>query len=130
MIENDFIDHDKIFKTNMSKLLYMQLSIEGYELDTKDEFPLMIEAYKEISHIREMKNILPKHELVVLSENAINKFQKVIDVIGREKITFYEDGTIEYKWPAKGGLKWVMIKTITKHEDMQVITLMMKKMKI
>jgi hypothetical protein len=103
------IDFDKKNDENVLILLNMGLALEDYEDNTKDLFPLLKESFSDLGYIYEIRKKMhpevSKEELFKLTESALIKFNKVFDIIGRDKFTFNENNRINYNWnySLKGG---------------------------
>jgi hypothetical protein len=92
------LDLEQKFNDNMRILLRFQLSLEDYILNTNDDVPLLNEAHKDLGYIRSIRKTASKEQLLKLSEDTIEKFKKVVDIVGKDKFTFYDDGKISYIW--------------------------------
>lgn len=86
------------FNNNMADILDIQLALENYQDNTGEKIPLLNETFLELKNLRQTKNDLSEGDLVKLSNEILMKLNKVLDVAGREKFIFYEDGGIGYKW--------------------------------
>lgn len=93
-------DIDTLFNDNMSEILDLQLAFEGYVDNTNANLPLLEQIYKEISDLRKDrdKGILNDKDKISRSNAILNNFEKLLNIVGRDKFIFYEDGGIEYKW--------------------------------
>ncbi len=88
---------DKLEK-NLSKILDMQLAIEDYELNTKIEHDEVNLAFDTLNNFRRTRKSMNKREEIIESEKVLNSLNNALDVIGRDKFIFYDDGDINYKW--------------------------------
>ena len=86
------------FNKNMSKILDLQLAFESYIDNTGKNIPLLEQTYKNISNLRKNKDELGDEEKNIISNEILNNFEKLLDMVGRDKFIFYEDGKIEYEW--------------------------------
>ena len=88
----------KEFNENMSKVLDIQLALENYQDNTGQNTNLINEAFGAIATLRQKKTEMVEEERLMASIELLNKLNNVLDVIGREKFIFYEDGGIGYEW--------------------------------
>ena len=87
-----------MLKKNLSKILYIQLALEGYDLNTGKTNKTLERAYQSLTKFREAKKALGEEEQLKQSFEVLDKLDKALDSIGREKFKFYEDGSVEYIW--------------------------------
>lgn len=85
----------------MSKILYLDLAFENYDDDTQNHDSLLIKTWEKLGYLRENRNILEENEKLKLSQEILDDFEKILDIVGREKFNIYDDGSILYKWPKK-----------------------------
>ena len=88
----------EIFNKNMSKILDIQLALESYQDNTGENTELVNEAFDKISILRANKNTFSTEELIKKSNELLLFLNEVLDVIGRKKFIFYNDGGIGYEW--------------------------------
>ena len=93
-------DIDTLFNENMSEILDLQLAFEGYVDNTNANLPLLEQIYQEISDLRKDRDrgILNDKDKISRSNAILNNFEKLLNIVGRDKFIFYEDGKVEYKW--------------------------------
>lgn len=93
-------DIDTLFNDNMSEILDLQLAFEGYVDNTNANLPLLEQIYKEISDLRKDRDrgILNDKDKISRSNAILNNFEKLFNIVGKDKFIFYEDGKVEYKW--------------------------------
>lgn len=82
----------------MSKILDLDLAFESYEDDTHDSNPLLDKICGDIKYLRQNKQELNEIEKIKLSQKILDNFEQLLDIVGRDKFYFYDDGGIEYKW--------------------------------
>lgn len=93
------IDENKIIlKKNMQLLLHLQLALESYGDDNDGEILLLKNAYKDLDDLRKNREIISVEQQIKLSNAIIEKFNNVLDLVGRNNFIFYEDGDINYIW--------------------------------
>lgn len=85
-------------ENNKRQLLRLQLALENYEDDTGENLQLLIEANLELKKYRETKQNLSREEQINITEKIIEKYNQIIDIIGKDKFVFYDDGDINYIW--------------------------------
>ena len=80
--------------------LHYKILYKGYVDNTNANLPLLEQIYKEISDLRKDrdKGILNDKDKISRSNAILNNFEKLLNIVGRDKFIFYEDGGIEYKW--------------------------------
>ena len=95
------------FDDNMSLILDYSLEFENYSDDTGNEPIELIRLYEEIDKLRKNKNNMDYKTKIKKSKEIINDFEKLINIVGRDKFKFNEDGSFFYIWtyPNKKGNK-------------------------
>ena len=83
---------------NLSKILYIQLAIENYELNTGIEHDEVNHAFEVLNKFRTKRKNLTEEEQFKESKEVLDLLNTALNVIGRDKFIFYEDGDINYKW--------------------------------
>ena len=93
-------DIDTLFNDNMSEILDLQLAFEGYVDNTNANLPLLEQIYQEISDLRKDRDrgMLNDKDKISRSNAILNNFEKLFNIVGKDKFIFYEDGKVEYKW--------------------------------
>lgn len=88
------------FDKNMRKILYLKLAFENYSKDTKNKPELLLKNQELESKIRTGEKSLTEEEKLKISNEILNNYNKLIDEVGREHFTFYEDDEdyLEYNW--------------------------------
>ena len=86
---------------NLRLLFKLDLAFESYEDDTKKNVSLLNEATADLNNFRKMKNNMNIDEQYKSSEKILEKYYKVLDIVGRDNFIFYDDGDINYI--GKGG---------------------------
>ena len=89
------------FDNNMSLILDYSLEFENYSDDMGEEPKELIEIYSSIEKLRQEKDTLDYKTKIIRSKEIINKFQKLIEEIGKEKFEFNNDGSFFYIWNNK-----------------------------
>lgn len=98
------VDKLVLLENNLRQLLRLQLALESYEDDTGENPQLLKEANLELKKFRETKQNLSSEEQINITEKIIEKYNQIIDIIGKDKFVFYNDGDINYIWRgAKNG---------------------------
>ena len=85
-------------ENNLRRLLRLQLALENYEDDTGENQQLLKEANLELKKFRETKQNLSSEEQINITDKIIEKYNQIIDIIGKDKFVFYDDGDINYIW--------------------------------
>ena len=89
------------FDNNMSLILDYSLEFENYSDDMGEEPKELIEIYSSIEKLRQEKDTLDYKTKIKRSKEIINKFQKLIEDVGKEKFEFNHDGSFFYIWNNK-----------------------------
>lgn len=91
---------DKLVKleNNLRQLLRLQLALESYEDDTGEKLQLLSQTNLELKNFRETKQNLSSEEQINITDKIIEKYNRIIDIIGKDKFVFYDDGDINYIW--------------------------------
>lgn len=89
------------FDNNMSLILDYSLEFENYSDDMGEEPKELIEIYSSIEKLRQEKDTLDYKTKIKRSKEIINKFQKLIEDVGKEKFEFNNDGSFFYIWNNK-----------------------------
>lgn len=85
-----------------SKLLFkLDLAFESYEDNNKINIPLLNETTLELNEFRRKKINMGIEEQYDKTEELLTKYDKVLDIVGRDNFMFYDDGDVNYIW--KGG---------------------------
>lgn len=92
------VDKLVLLENNLRQLLRLQLALESYEDDTGEKLQLLSETNLELKKFRETKQNLSREEQINITEKIIEKYNQIIDIIGKDKFVFYADGDINYIW--------------------------------
>lgn len=89
------------FKENSNKNLNYSLAIEGYaDCFGKDEVYNDI-AFTKLCEFRKLKQTMSEKDLLEASGNMSALFDKLIQRIGEQNFTIYENGDINFNWSKK-----------------------------
>ena len=91
-------NQEKILQELMKQNLRYQLALESYTDDTNQEIKFLNETWKKQGILRKNKNIWSIEKQIQEAQNIQENFQKVVNKIGKEHFTFYDDGDINYIW--------------------------------
>ena len=75
------------------------LLFEDYSDCTGDNSIYEDDAFKEFRNYRQNKDTMTEEELLESVIKTNNLFKKLIEKVGSEHFTFYEDGTASFNWP-------------------------------
>ena len=70
--------------------------INNNEFD--DNMSLILDLYKEIDDLRQNKDSLEYQFKIEKTNEIIKKFEELIDIVGRDKFEFNDDGSFFYIW--------------------------------
>ena len=82
----------------MKQITNLSLVIENYVDNTGNNINLFDEINLLISELRKNKDTLTDSEKKELIDNILEKINYFIEIAGKDKFIYYEDGTVEYKW--------------------------------
>lgn len=88
-------------KKNCKLLFKLDLAFESYEDNNNINIPLLNETTLELNEFRRKKINMGIEEQYNKTEELLTKYDKVLDIVGRDNFMFYDDGDINYIW--KGG---------------------------
>lgn len=88
-------NQEKLSK-NRNMIFRLSLAIECYEDETNNHIPEIKELYKEIKEYREVKEKKGLEEELKITNNIIEKFEKLLEIIGADNFDIDEDGYVEY----------------------------------
>ena len=90
------VDKSVQLENNKRQLLRLQLALESYEDDTGEKLQSLNETNLELKNFRGTKQNLSSEEQINITDKIIEKYNQIIDIIGKDKFVFYEDGDINY----------------------------------
>ena len=86
-------------KDNEYRIFKLDLAFEDYQDDKQDtSMPLFDEIIHDVNNYRRTKVDCSIDKRIELSDKILNKYNKLLDIVGRENFTFYDDGDINYIW--------------------------------
>ena len=88
-------------KKNSKLLFKLDLAFESYEDNNNINISLLNETTLELNEFRRKKINMGIEEQYNKTEELLTKYDKVLDIVGRDNFMFYDDGDINYIW--KGG---------------------------
>ncbi len=97
---NDDISKDveEKLKYNLKMILKLDLAFESYEDNTKCNIPELKQMSLDVNKFRKERNKMTIYEQLDATNYLLLKFNKLLDLVGREKFIFYEDGDVNYIW--------------------------------
>ena len=60
--------------------------------------PLFDEIINDVNNYRRTRAENSIDKRIELSDKILDKYNKLLDIVGREKFIFYDDGDINYIW--------------------------------
>lgn len=75
------------------------LAFENYSDFTGDNSINNDKAFNELKNYRENGGMMSEEELLESVTKTNDLFKKLIEKVGTEKFTIYEDGTVSFNWP-------------------------------
>ena len=86
-------------KDNEYRIFKLDLAFESYQDDKQDtSMPLFDEIIHDVNNYRRTKADYSIDKRIELSDKILEKSNKLLDMVGRENFTFYDDGDINYIW--------------------------------
>ena len=89
---------EKILKNLIRQNLGYQLALEDYTDDTQEEIKFLNETWKRQGLLRKNRDNWSLEKQIQEAKIIQEDFQQVVNEIGKEHFTFYEDGDINYIW--------------------------------
>ena len=86
------------FQNNVRLYMSRSMAIENYEDCTGDNSIDDDEAFKLLYQYRKEKDTMSEQELLNTTSLIIQKFNDLLNKIGKDKFTFYDDGDVNYIW--------------------------------
>ena len=80
------------------RLFKISLSFESYEDDNKEDFPELDKVIEDHNLFSASKQKLNKKQLAKETEKLLDEYDKTLDIVGRDKFVFYDDGCVDYIW--------------------------------
>ncbi|MEG2621179.1 MAG: hypothetical protein RSA10_03760, partial [Bacilli bacterium] len=76
----------------------LDLAFESYEDNNNINIPLLNETTLELNEFRRKKMNMDIEEQYNKTEELLIKYDKVLDIVGRDNFIFYDDGDVNYIW--------------------------------
>ena len=95
---DDISDNVELLRYLMTQNLRYQLALEDYELDTGNELELLMTIWRKLDVFRKNRENWSLEKQIQEAKIIQENFQQVVNEIGKEHFTFYEDGDINYIW--------------------------------
>ena len=83
---------------NMREIYYLDLALQGYELHTGVALTELIETINNLNYLRTKRDELDNEKKLELTKIILKGQNNAVDIIGKDKFSFYDDGVIEYTW--------------------------------
>ena len=95
---DDISDNFEFLRYLMTQNLRYQLALEDYELDTGNKLELLMTIWSKLDVFRKNRENWALRKQIQEAKIIQENFQQVVNEIGKEHFTFYEDGVINYIW--------------------------------
>lgn len=95
---DDISDNFEFLQCLMTQNLRYQLALEDYTDDTQEEIKFLNETWKRQGLLRKNRDNWSLEKQIQEAKIIQEDFQQVVNEIGKEHFTFYEDGDINYIW--------------------------------
>ena len=95
---DDISGNVELLRYLMTQNLRYQLALEDYELDTGNELELLMTIWRKLDVFRKNRENWSLEKQIQEAKIIQENFQQVVNEIGKEHFTFYEDGDINYIW--------------------------------
>lgn len=89
------------FKRNSNRNLNYSLALESYADYSGNNEVYKDIAFTKLKEFRKNKQVMSENELLQVSEELIVLFDGLVERIGKENFTIYEDGNVNFNWPKK-----------------------------
>lgn len=83
---------------NIYRIFRFSLVFEDFTDNTGYDSLFLDQLYEKIYYFRKEKDNLTEEEQLKLTTDILNDCEKMVDIAGRDKFIFYEDGDINYIW--------------------------------
>ncbi len=83
---------------DMYRIFRFSLVFEDFTDNTGYDSLFLDKIYEKIYYLREEKNNLTEEKQLELATDILNDCEKMVDIAGRDKFIFYEDGDVNYIW--------------------------------
>ena len=95
---DDISDNFEFLRYLMTQNLRYQLALEDYELDTGNKLELLMTIWRKLDVFRKNRENWSLEKQIQEAKIIQEDFQQVVNEIGKEHFTFYDDGDINYIW--------------------------------
>ena len=86
-------------KDNEYRVLRLSLAFENYEDNGRDtSMPLFDEIINDVNNYRRTRAENSIDKRIELSDKILDKYNKLLDIVGRENFIIYDYGNIDYIW--------------------------------
>lgn len=93
------MDKEEKIKNNEYRIFKLDLAFESYQDDKQDtSMSLFDEIIDDVNNYRRTKAENSIDKRIELSDKILDKYNKLLDIVGRENFIFYDDGDINYIW--------------------------------
>ena len=93
------MNNEEKIKDNEYRIFKLDLAFESYQDDKQDtSMPLFDEIIDDVNNYRRTRVDNSIDKRIELSDKILNKYNKLLDIVGRENFIFYDDGDINYIW--------------------------------
>lgn len=92
--EELYLENQKNIKEYMS----IFMALENYAACSGDETIYADDAYATLKEYKQNKETMNENDLLKTTKHIVEKFKKLLDKIGRDKFTFYDDNTVNFNW--------------------------------
>ena len=87
------------YRKNVRKYMQIWFALENYADYTNDESIFKEDVYRLTGEFNKDRDNLSEGDVIKRSSLLIEKFNELLDKIGREKFIFYDDDGVEFNWP-------------------------------
>ena len=93
------MNNEEKIKDNEYRIFKLDLAFESYQDDKQDtSMPLFDEIIDDVNNYRRTRVDNSIDKRIELSDKILDKYNKLLDIVGRENFIFYDDGDINYIW--------------------------------
>ena len=91
-------NNEKELKEKYNKIVRYSLAIESYLDNGEKNIPEIDELINEEGEFYKNYKIKSLEENLSIANDILEKYNKLISILGKEKFIIYDDGDIEYNW--------------------------------
>ena len=93
------MNNEEKIKDNEYRILRLSLAFENYEDNGRDtSMPLFDEIINNVNDYRKTRMSNSIENRIELSNKILDKYNELLDIVGRDNFIFYDYGNVDYIW--------------------------------